>query len=120
MARTRISRPPAAHQDFVSRFPKLGEAWSLVAEAGKTGPLDEHATRLIKLGIAAGAMREGAVHAAVRKALDAGASQQEIEQVVALSAGTLGFPATVAVHSWTRDVLGAMPTKAHRQAKATR
>jgi alkylhydroperoxidase/carboxymuconolactone decarboxylase family protein YurZ len=120
MARTRISRPPAAHQDFVSRFPKLGEAWGLVAEAGKAGPLDEHTTRLIKLGIAAGAMREGAVHAAVRKALDAGASQQEIEQVVALAAGTLGFPAAVAVHSWAGDVLGVTPTKTPRRAKARR
>lgn len=105
MAKRSASRPPAAHQDFVSRFPVLGQAWALVREAGREGPLDDRTARLIKLGIAAGAMREGAVHSAVRKALDAGATVQEIQQVVVLAVGTLGFPATVAIHCWIRDVV---------------
>jgi len=52
-----------------------------------------------------GALREGAVHANVRKALAAGISREEIEQVIALAGGTLGLPATVAVFSWVQDAL---------------
>jgi alkylhydroperoxidase/carboxymuconolactone decarboxylase family protein YurZ len=97
------SRPPAAHQEFVSRFPGIGRAWDLVNAAGASGPLDAKTQRLVKLAIAVGAMREGAVHLGVRKARDAGASVAEMEQVVALAATTIGFPATVAVWNWVRD-----------------
>ena len=89
-------RPPKMHQEFVNRFPKLQEAWESIAEAGKEGPLDERTARLVKLGIAIGALREGAVHASVRKGLSLGISKEEIEQVVALAAGTIGLPATAA------------------------
>lgn len=50
-------------------------------------------------------MREGAVHAGVRKALAQGISRAEIEQIIALAAGTLGLPATVAIYSWVQEVL---------------
>ena len=101
---SRSPRPPEAYTAFVERFPKLGQAWDLVGEAGKNGPLDAKSARLIKLGIAMGALRQGAVHSCVRKALAEGVSRAEIEQVVALASGTLGFPATVAVFSWMRDM----------------
>ncbi len=101
------SRPPAAHQQFVHRFPKLGKAWDLVNEEGGAGPLDAKTQRLLKLAVAIGANREGAVHSGVRKARDAGASLAEMEQVVALAASTIGFPASVAVWSWVREEAGA-------------
>ena len=100
------SEPPKMYSTFVSRYPKLGLAWENIAEAGKEGPLDERSVRLIKLGIAIGALREGAVHSSVRKAIDIGIPREELEQVVALAAGTLGLPATVAAFSWVRDMLG--------------
>jgi alkylhydroperoxidase/carboxymuconolactone decarboxylase family protein YurZ len=103
------SRPPAAHQSFVRRFPRLGQAWDLVSEEGASGPLDAKTQRLLKLAIAVGAMREGAVHSGVRKARDAGATTGEIEQVVALAASTIGFPSSVAVWSWVREVVDARP-----------
>lgn len=99
------SKPPKMFKTFISRFPKLGLAWENIAEAGQEGPLDERTTRLIKLGIAIGALREGAVHSSVRKAVDMGISREELEQVVALAAGTLGLPSTVAAFSWIRDIL---------------
>jgi len=58
-----------------------------------------------KLAIAIGAMREGAVHASARKALAQGVSKDEMYQIVALAAGTLGLPSTVAVYTWIEDVL---------------
>ena len=99
-------KPPKTYETFVRRYPKLAEAWERIAEAGRDGPLDAKTARLIKLGIAVGAMREGAVHSGVRKALAAGISVEEIEQVVVLAASTLGMPSTVAVFTWAHDEIG--------------
>jgi len=101
-----LPEPPSTYREFVSRYPKLAKAWKRTSEAGAEGPLDERTARLIKLGIAAGAMREGAVHSSVRKAHGLGISRDAIEQVVALTAGTLGLPSTVAVWTWVRDFDG--------------
>ena len=51
-----IPKPPKVHEDFVARYPKLGEAWSHINEAGKQGPLDERTQRLVKLAVAMGAL----------------------------------------------------------------
>lgn len=98
-------RPPKTYENFVQRYPKLGQAWELMAQAAVQGPLDERTARLVKLAVAIGMLREGAVHANVRKSLAIGITRQEVEQVVALAAATLGLPATVAVYSWIRDLL---------------
>lgn len=99
-----LPEPPETFKEFVTRYPKLAEAWELIGEAGREGPLDERTARLVKLGVAIGAMREGAVHSSVRKADALGLPREAVEQVVALAAGTLGLPSTVAVWSWVRDV----------------
>lgn len=98
-------KPPEMYERFSERFPRLREAWDLIGESGKDGPLDASTARLVKIGIAVGAMREGAVHASIRKALALGVSREEIEQVVALAAGTIGMPSAVAVYSWILDEL---------------
>ncbi len=100
---TNLPKPPKTYDAFVQRYPKLAEAWERIAEAGSEGPLDEKTARLVKLAIAIGALREGAVHSSVRKAKAMGISQAELDQVVALAASTLGMPATVAVFSWVQD-----------------
>jgi alkylhydroperoxidase/carboxymuconolactone decarboxylase family protein YurZ len=102
-----MEQPPApkTHGQFTERFPSLAKAWVETANAGRDGPLDEKAQRLVKLAVAIGALREGAVHASVRKARAMAIEVDAIEQVVALSAGTLGMPSTVAAYTWVRDVL---------------
>lgn len=96
---------PKTHGQFTARYPSLAKAWEEIAEAGRQGPLDEQTQRLVKLAVAIGAMREGAVHASVRKARAMGIEPEAIEQVVALSASSLGMPSTVAAYTWVRDVL---------------
>jgi len=98
-------KAPEAYESFVKRYRKLGAAWEMIAEAGGDGPLDERTARLVKLGVAIGAMREGAVRASVRKARALGIPLREIDQIVALAAGTLGLPSTVAVFTWIRAAL---------------
>ena len=100
-----LPKAPDTHEAFTSTFPKLAKAWETVGQAGKEGPLDEKTARLVKLAIAVGAQQEGAVHASVRKALAMGITPRELEQVVALAAGTLGFPRTVAAYTWIKDLL---------------
>ena len=102
-------KPPRGYEEFVARYPGLGEAWDAVNEAGSEGPLDAKSIRLIKIGIAMGAMREGAIRSGARKALAMGITTAELAQVVALAVGTLGFPSTVAIHSWLRELLGPPP-----------
>ena len=103
--KTKFPKPPKTHQEFVSQYPKLGEAWDLIGEAEKEGPFDDKTRRLLKLAVAIGAKQVGTVHSSVRKALAVGASQEEIEGVIALGASTIGMPSTVAVFSWAREVL---------------
>lgn len=102
---SQLPKPPDTYREFTQRFPKVAKAWEMLGDAGLAGPLDEKSARLIKLAIAIGCMREGAVHSAVRKATAAGATPADIDQVVTLAASTLGLPATVAVYTWVRDVL---------------
>jgi len=101
----KLGKPPKTYSAFMKRYPKVGEAWELVGAAGKEGPLDAKTARLVKLAISIGSMREGAVHAGVRKAVAAGATPAELYQVVALAAGSIGFPSTVAVHQWVDESL---------------
>ena len=106
-----MPKPPKTYQLFIERYPKLKEAWECINQAGNVGPLDEKIIRLVKLGIAIGALREGAIRSSIRKAESVGISKDEIEQVISLAAGTMGLPSTVAVYSWIQDVLQKEQTK---------
>ena len=74
MAGKKRSGPPKAFLNFKARFPKLAQAWDLLGEGGSEGPLDERASRLVKLGISIATRAEGATHSAVRKAKASGAT----------------------------------------------
>ena len=65
--------------------------------------MNEKTVRLIKLAIAVGAKQRGAVSSSVRKGLAMGITFEEMEQVVALAASTLGMPATVAAWGSIRE-----------------
>jgi alkylhydroperoxidase/carboxymuconolactone decarboxylase family protein YurZ len=106
------SEPPKKYSDFVERFTKLGEAWEAIHMAEAEGPLDPRTARLVKLAVAIGAFKEGAVHAAVRKAREAGVTAEEMHQVVVLATATLGMPSTVAAYGWVQDVLESADPKA--------
>jgi len=96
---------PEIYSSFQRQFPVLCRNLDALAESANAGPLDERTSRLVKLGIAMGAMAEGAVRSNARRALEAGATPEEILHVVALTVTTRGFPAAVASYSWIEDVL---------------
>ena len=97
-----LPKPPDTFVEFSREFPAVAEAWQLVQRAGEQGPLDAKAQRLVKLAIAVGTGRDGAISSAVRKGLASGVTATEIDQILALAAGTIGFPATVAAYSTVR------------------
>lgn len=99
----KLPKAPRAFDEFSETFPKLREAWDLLGDAAGSGPLDEKTARLIKLGVAMGAMREGAVHSSTRKARALGVTDDELNQVVAIAASIIGMPSSVAVWTWLRD-----------------
>jgi 4-carboxymuconolactone decarboxylase len=101
-----VEHLPEIYRDVRERYPHVVEALdSLGAACDDAGPLDARERRLVTLGIAIGAVSMGAVRSNTRKALEAGASPEEIRQVGILSITTRGFPAAVAGLGWIEDVL---------------
>ena len=97
---------PSAYRRFAADHPKLIAAYEAVSDACLAeGPLPRPTAELVKIGIAVGARLEGAVHSHVKRALDAGATPEDIRHAVRLALTTVGFPTMMAALSWTNDVL---------------
>lgn len=100
----RTTKVPATFKAFTERYPALGEAHQAVAAAVESsGPLDARLRSLIKIGICVGAGLESATRSHVRRALENGATAEEIEQTVLLAMNTCGFPRTVMGWRWARE-----------------
>ncbi|MBN2446533.1 MAG: carboxymuconolactone decarboxylase family protein [Phycisphaerae bacterium] len=87
------------HVELMHHYEALGEA------ASNAGPLDVKAVALVKLGMCIGAGLEGGTHASVRKALEAGWTNDELRHVGVLGVTTLGFPGMARARAWIEDVL---------------
>jgi alkylhydroperoxidase/carboxymuconolactone decarboxylase family protein YurZ len=99
---------PEVYVGFREDYPTVAAALDSLGEAvDGAGPLDERTARLVKLGLAVGALAEGAVKSNARKALAAGASSEEVRQVGMLAITTCGFPAAIAGLGWIDEVLNA-------------
>ncbi len=97
---------PDVYLGFREHYPAVATALDGLGEAvDGAGPLDERGVRLVKLGLAVGALAEGAVKSNARKALAAGASPDEVRQVGILAITTCGFPTAIAGLGWIDEVL---------------
>lgn len=93
-------------QRFGDAYPNVAAAYEALGAAAQTaGPLAAKTRALVKLALAIGAWREGAVHSAAGRALAAGCSPAEIRHVVVMATTTLGFPSMMAAMRWVDDVL---------------
>src|ERR1700736_7031953 len=96
---------PARYQHFEKSYPAVMLAVEALGEATQSaGPLDGKTRALVKLAIAVGAAREGAVHSHTRRALEAGCTPDERRQGAGLASTTVGFPTTMAAISWIEDI----------------
>jgi 4-carboxymuconolactone decarboxylase len=97
---------PSFYKKIAKQFP---DVISVVEKLGTTlrtaGPLDEKTSHLIQLAAAAAGQSEGAVCSHTRRALQAGASSEEIFHTLLLLVSTIGFPQTMAAMSWAKEVL---------------
>jgi alkylhydroperoxidase/carboxymuconolactone decarboxylase family protein YurZ len=101
-----MSKLPKRYTAFIENYPAIGEAYHALGTAvGDAGPLDDKSRALIKLGMCIGAGMEGGAHSQARKALDAGATPEELRHAALQALTTLGFPTMMKGLSWIEDVL---------------
>jgi AhpD family alkylhydroperoxidase len=97
---------PSVVEEFSQSRPAVWDAYNQLGQAvAEAGPLDAKTQRLIKLAIAVGAGREGAVRSHARRGLKAGLSPEELEHVSLLGITTAGWPAAFAAHCWISEVI---------------
>ena len=87
-------------------YPAIGKAYADMSDAvADSGPLDAKTRALVKLGIALGSAQEGATHSHTRKALEAGATADELRHAALQALTTIGFPNMMRGLAWIEDVL---------------
>jgi alkylhydroperoxidase/carboxymuconolactone decarboxylase family protein YurZ len=96
---------PGIYQQFLQRYPEVAEAQGTLARTVRErNPFDDRTDRLIKLALAVGAEAQGAVRSNVRKALEHGASLDEVRAVALAAITTCGFPTAIAALGWIEEV----------------
>ncbi len=101
-----MSKLPSRFLKFQEEYPQVFDAYELLGKtAAEEGPLKLREIALVKLGIASGARMEGAVRSHTRRALESGATVEEIRHVIILTVTTLGFPSMMANLSWVDEIL---------------
>jgi alkylhydroperoxidase/carboxymuconolactone decarboxylase family protein YurZ len=97
---------PSFYSEFRVDHPVVAAAYETLGDATRAaGPLGPAEAELVKLALAAGARLEGAVHSHARRALEAGATPEQLRHLALLAITTLGFPAAMATRAQIEDVL---------------
>lgn len=101
-----MTKLPRPYEWFKKSYPEIWQAYDkLAALSHSAGPLGPKERELVKLAMAIGARREGAAHSHTRRALEQGATKEEVYHLVLLGLTTLGFPSTIAALTWVKDEL---------------
>jgi len=95
---------PKFLQKVVKRYPQIWEKYGdLKEEVASIGALDTRTQALVKLAIAIGVGREGAVHSHTRKCLREGISPDELFQTALSAITTIGWSGAIRALSWIND-----------------
>jgi 4-carboxymuconolactone decarboxylase len=101
----RKQKMPKMYTGLRKRYETLvGAVENLGKAARASGPVDEKTSHLVQLAAAAAIRSEGSVHSHVRRAVEAGATKDEVYHTLILLTSTIGFPAVSAAISWADDV----------------
>ncbi len=87
------------HPKYIDAVEKLGETCK------NAGPLDRKTSHLIQLAASIAVKSEGSAHSHTKRALEEGASHEEIRHTVIVLTNTIGFPTVMAGMSWVNDIL---------------
>ncbi len=97
---------PKHYQKIQEMYPDLvGAAEALGKAAQEAGPLGEKEMQLVQLGASVALRSEGAVRSHARRAMQAGATAQEVRHAVIVLTSTIGFPTVAAALDWLEKVL---------------
>lgn len=97
---------PAFYKGVSEQFPEMIKAVEHLGAILRTaGPLDLKTSHLIQLAAAATSHSQGAVCSHTRRALQTGASPEEITHALLLLVTTIGFPKAMAALSWAETIL---------------
>lgn len=95
------------YKKLIKKFPEVLKAVeNLGATVRDAGPIDKKTSELIQLAVAAAAQSTGSVHSHTRRALEAGATEEEVYHTLLLLVSTIGFPKVAAALSWIDDIEG--------------
>jgi len=98
-------KTPKHYDSLRTRFPKAMKALEKLGESIRSeGPLDIKTAHLIQLAAAAAIQSEGSVHSHARRAVEAGATRDELQHALLLLVSTIGFPKAAAAVSWVDDI----------------
>ncbi len=101
-----MSPLPKPYQAFRLDFPSVYAAYeALGAAVSNAGPLDAKTRELIKLGMADCQPLRDSVESHTHRALDAGATEHEIEHAIMLGINTLGFSTMMARSTWSKQAV---------------
>jgi len=107
-----MSKLPERFVSFLHDFPEVGDAYQALGKAvANAGPLDGKTRELIKLGAAIASGQEGGTHSHARKAMDAGATAEEVRHAALQTLTTIGFPNMMRGLSWVDDVVNERAAK---------
>lgn len=99
---------PDIFKAFIENHGAIADAYRQVGDlCAEAGPIDAKTQHLIQMGVSIGAESKGGVRSHARRAMDAGASPEEVAQTVLLSMTIVGFPAMIAAYGWIQEVLTA-------------
>ena len=97
---------PEFLQKVVDRYPEVWAGYGALSRALESvDGLDAKSQRLVKLGIAIGAGRQGAVHSHTKKCKKAGWTEAELYHAALLAITTIGWSGAIAALSWIDDEL---------------
>lgn len=101
-----MQKIPKRYKEFSKKYRDVTKAYEALGSACHgAGPLNDRTRALVKFAMSIGARLEGGAHSHVRKALDAGASKEELRHVALLAIPTIGFPSAMAAMSWIDDIV---------------
>ena len=108
----KVYRYPESIKRFKGAFPKSWELYAgLEDSCYQEGPLDEKTCRLIKAAVTASAEHERACKVHVQKALEAGATREEVYHALLMLLTSRGFPAVVKALQWAEEVFAEQKGK---------
>ncbi len=97
---------PSFYKKVSKQFPEVMSAAAALGTTLRTaGPLDEKTSHLVQLAAAAAMQSEGSVSSHTHRALEVGATPEEIHHTVLLLITTIGFPQAMAAMSWAQEVM---------------